>query len=47
MSVTKEMWKQLHEYKREGEFKNVNELLKWILKELENYQREESNKSEL
>lgn len=41
ISVSKEMWKLLHEYKREGEFKNVNELLKWILRELENYQKEE------
>ena len=40
ISVTKEMWKLLHEYKREGDFKNVNLLLKWIIEELERYQNE-------
>lgn len=42
ISVTKEMWKLLHEYKRQGEFKNINELIKWIIEELESYQKKES-----
>ncbi len=38
VAVSKDMWKQLHEYKLEGNFRNVNELLKWVLLELERYQ---------
>lgn len=40
--VTVEMWKNLNEFKRQGNFRNVNELLKWVLKELEAYQNEKN-----
>ena len=42
--VSKEMWKLLHEYKRQGNFRNVNELIKWVLLELERYQNLDKEK---
>ena len=42
VAVSKDMWKQLHEYKREGNFRNVNELIKWMLKEIERLQNEQN-----
>lgn len=42
INVTKEMWKQLHAYKRQGNFRNVNELIKWMLKEIERLQNEQN-----
>ena len=39
--VTVEMWKNLNEFKRQGNFRNVNELIKWMIEQLEIYQEKE------
>ena len=41
--VTVEMWKNLNEFKREGNFRDINELIKWMINELERLQKEKES----